>query len=291
MSTVGFIGLGTMGGRVAGRLLDHGHELYGTDRTKSKAQALIDRGLQWRSSPREVAAAADVVFSMITDDAALEAITAGPDGILAGLAGGKVYVDMSTVSPRASRELAERVEAAGARMLDAPVSGSVPQVESGTLAIFVGGSDEAFATAAPLLEELGQTVTHVGGNGQGLLVKLAVNISLAVQTLAFSEGLTLAERAGIDPKLAADTMSTSSIGSPMLKARVPLLLDLPDEAWFDVEMMHKDIRLAQEAAAELAVPLPTATAAEEMLTKATELGYGHRDLAALHEVLTKVAVA
>jgi 3-hydroxyisobutyrate dehydrogenase-like beta-hydroxyacid dehydrogenase len=291
MSTVGFIGLGTMGGRVAGRLLDHGHELYGTDRTKDKAQALIDRGLQWRSSPREVAAAADVVFSMITDDAALEAITAGPDGILAGMAEGKVYVDMSTVSPRASRELAERVEATGARMLDAPVSGSVPQVESGTLAIFVGGSDEAFATAAPLLEELGQTVTHIGANGQGLLVKLAVNISLAVQTLAFSEGLTLAERAGIDPKLAADTMSTSSIGSPMLKARVPLLLDLPEEAWFDVEMMHKDIRLAQEAAAELAVPLPTAAAAEEMLTKATELGYGHRDLAALHEVLTKVAVA
>jgi 3-hydroxyisobutyrate dehydrogenase-like beta-hydroxyacid dehydrogenase len=291
MSTVGFIGLGTMGGRVAGRLLDHGHELYGTDRTKDKAQALIDRGLQWRSSPREVAAAADVVFSMITDDAALEAITAGPDGILAGMAEGKVYVDMSTVSPRASRELAERVEATGARMLDAPVSGSVPQVESGTLAIFVGGSDEAFATAAPLLGELGQTVTHIGANGQGLLVKLAVNISLAVQTLAFSEGLTLAERAGIDPKLAADTMSTSSIGSPMLKARVPLLLDLPEEAWFDVEMMHKDIRLAQEAAAELAVPLPTAAAAEEMLTKATELGYGHRDLAALHEVLTKVAVA
>jgi 3-hydroxyisobutyrate dehydrogenase-like beta-hydroxyacid dehydrogenase len=291
MSTVGFIGLGTMGGRVAGRLLDHGHELYGTDRTKDKAQALIDRGLQWRSSPREVAAAADVVFSMITDDAALEAITAGPDGILAGMAEGKVYVDMSTVSPRASRELAERVEATGARMLDAPVSGSVPQVESGTLAIFVGGTDEAFATAAPLLGELGQTVTHIGANGQGLLVKLAVNISLAVQTLAFSEGLTLAERAGIDPKLAADTMSTSSIGSPMLKARVPLLLDLPEEAWFDVEMMHKDIRLAQEAAAELAVPLPTAAAAEEMLTKATELGYGHRDLAALHEVLTKVAVA
>jgi 3-hydroxyisobutyrate dehydrogenase-like beta-hydroxyacid dehydrogenase len=291
MSTLGFIGLGTMGGRVAGRLLDHGHELYGTDRTKDKAQALIDRGLQWRGSPREVAAAADVVFSMITDDAALEAISSGPDGILAGLADGKVYVDMSTVSPRASREVAERVESLGARMVDAPVSGSVPQVESGTLAIFVGGSDEAFATAAPLLEELGQTVTHVGSNGQGLLVKLAVNISLAVQTLAFSEGLLLAERGGIDPKLAADVMSTSSIGSPMLKARVPLLLDLPDEAWFDVAMMRKDIRLAQEAAEELTVPLPSATVAEEMLTRATELGYAHRDLAALHQVLAKVPVA
>jgi 3-hydroxyisobutyrate dehydrogenase-like beta-hydroxyacid dehydrogenase len=279
-----------MGGRVASRLLDHGHDLYGTDRTRSKVEPLIERGLHWRDSPREVTAAADVVFSMIPDDGALEAISSGPEGILAGLADGKVYVDMSTVSPRASRELAERVSGLGARMVDAPVSGSVPQVESGTLAIFVGGSDEAFATAAPLLEELGQTVTHIGPNGEGLLVKLAVNISLAVQTLAFSEGLTLAERGGIDAKLAAEVMSASSIGSPMIKARVPLLLDLPDEAWFDVAMMHKDIRLAQEAAAELAVPMPTAAAAAEMLTTATELGYAHRDLAALHEVLTKVAV-
>jgi 3-hydroxyisobutyrate dehydrogenase-like beta-hydroxyacid dehydrogenase len=288
MTTIGFVGLGTMGSRVAGRLLDHGHELYGTNRTRAKAEPLIERGLQWRASPREVTAAADVMFSMTSDGAALEAITAGPEGILAGLEDGKVYVDMSTVSPRASRELAERVNSHGAKMLDAPVSGSVPQAESGTLAIFVGGSDDAFATVAPLLGELGETVTHVGPNGQGLLVKLAVNISLAVQTLAFSEGLTLAERGGIAPKLAAETMSASSIGSPMLKARVPLLLDLPEEAWFDVAMMRKDIHLAQEAAEELSVPLPTVAAAEEMLTRAAELGYAHRDLAALHAVLKKV---
>jgi 3-hydroxyisobutyrate dehydrogenase-like beta-hydroxyacid dehydrogenase len=222
---------------------------------------------------------------MVADDAALEAITVAPNGILAGLAPGKVYVDMSTVSPQASRRRAARVSALGARMLDAPVSGSVPQAESGTLAIMVGGDPQAFAAVQPLLRELGQTVTHIGPSGQGLLLKLAINISLAVQTLAFSEGLLLAERGGVDPGLAAEVMSTSSIGSPMLKARIPLLLDLPENAWFDVELMQKDIRLARQVADELAIPLPSAAVADGMLTNARELGYAHRDLAALHEVL------
>jgi 3-hydroxyisobutyrate dehydrogenase-like beta-hydroxyacid dehydrogenase len=286
---LGFIGLGAMGSRIAGRLLDAGHRVYGTNRTASKAQPLIERGLIWRDTPREVAAAADVVFSMVADDAALEAIATAPEGILAGLAPGKVYVDMSTVSPQASRELAAPVSALGAQMLDAPVSGSIPQAESGTLAIMVGGDQQAFTAVQPLLRELGQTVTHIGPSGQGLLLKLAINISLAVQTLAFSEGLLLAERGGVDPELAAEVMSTSSIGSPMLKARIPLLLHLPEHAWFDVELMQKDIRLARHAADELAIPLPSAAAADAILTDARELGYAHRDLAALHETLARTA--
>jgi 3-hydroxyisobutyrate dehydrogenase-like beta-hydroxyacid dehydrogenase len=285
MTTIGFVGLGAMGSRIAGRLLDAGNKVYGTDLTRSHAQPLIDRGLVWRDSPREVAGGAEVVFSMVTDDAAVRAITSGLDGILAGLERGKVYVDMSTISPKTSREVAEQVRSVGAEMLDAPVSGSIPQVETGTLAIMVGGERDAFAAVEPLLRELGQTVTHVGANGQGLLLKLAINISLAVQTLAFSEGLVLAERGGIDPRLAAEVMSTSSIGSPMLKARVPLLLDLPEQAWFDITMMHKDIRLALGTAEELGMPLPSAAIADQMLTRADELGYGHRDLAALHEVV------
>jgi 3-hydroxyisobutyrate dehydrogenase-like beta-hydroxyacid dehydrogenase len=285
MSTVGFVGLGAMGSRIAGRLLDQGIEVYGTNRTKSRAQPLIERGLRWRDTPREVAFVADVVFSMVTDDQALDAVTSGPDGILAGLAAGQVYVDMSTVSPRASREVAEQVRAVGAEMLDAPVSGSIPQAESGTLAIMVGGEKQAFEEVAPLLRQLGQTVTHIGDNGQGLVLKLAINISLAVQTLAFSEGLLLAQRDGVDPQLAAKVMSTSPIGSPMLKARIPLLLDLPEQAWFDVAMMQKDVRLTREAAHELAIPLPSAAVADEMLTRARELGYEHRDIAALREVL------
>lgn len=289
MTTIGFIGLGAMGGRIANRFLDAGHRVYATNRTRAKAEPLVERGLIWLDTPREVAAAAGTVFSMVTDDGALEAIATGPDGILAGLQPEHVYVDMSTVSPHASRRLADRVSALGAQMLDAPVSGSIPQAESGTLAIMVGGEERAFAAVEPLLRELGQTVTRVGPNGQGLLLKLAINISLAVQTLAFSEGLLLAERAGVEPEVAAEVMGSSSIGSPMLKARIPLLLHLPEHAWFDVELMQKDIRLAREAADDLQIRLPSAAAADEILTEARELGYAHRDLASMHEVLARTA--
>jgi 3-hydroxyisobutyrate dehydrogenase-like beta-hydroxyacid dehydrogenase len=228
-----------------------------------------------------------VIFSMVSDDAALEAVTSGPDGILEGLAPGNLYVDMSTVSPDASRKLAERVRSLGAEMLDAPVSGSVPAAEDGSLAIMVGGEDEAFLLVEPLLRELGGTVRHVGANGQALVLKLAINISLAAQMLAFSEGVLLAERGGVDPKLAVAVMSQSAIGSPMLQARAPLVLDLPEEAWFDVQLMQKDIRLALETAHALGVPLPSAAVTDELLTRARELGYGRRDIAALFEVLAQ----
>jgi 3-hydroxyisobutyrate dehydrogenase-like beta-hydroxyacid dehydrogenase len=279
-----------MGAPIAGRLLQ-GHQVAGTNRTKDKAAGLIARGLTWRDTPREVAAAAPVVFSMVTDDAALAAITSGPDGILAGLRPGAVYVDMSTVSPQASRELAGRVRSLAASMIDAPVSGSVPSAEDGTLAIMAGGPEAAYLTVAPLLHQLGRSVTHVGGNGQGLLLKLAINISLAAQMLAFSEGVLLAQRGGIDPRLAVQAMTDSAIGSPMLKTRAPLVLDLPEQAWFDVELMHKDIRLALEAARESGIPLPSASAADSMLSTATGLGYGHRDIAAFFQVLGQIAPA
>lgn len=293
MSKIAVVGLGSMGAPIAGRLLDLqlDNQVYGTNRTRSKASKLIARGLRWRDTPREAAAAADVVISMVTDDAALAAVTEGPDGILAGLRPGSVYVDMSTVSPKTSRELAARVSAAGAAMLDAPVSGSVPAAESGSLAIMAGGPRGAFDAVEPLLRHLGGNVTHVGGNGQGLVLKLAINISLAAQMLAFSEGLLLAERGGIDPKLAAATMAGSSVGSPMLRARVPLVLDLPQRSWFDMRLMHKDIRLALAEAQESGLPTPAASAADAMLARAEELGYGHRDIAGLFEVLARHASA
>ena len=195
---------------------------------------------------------------------------------------------MSTVSPRASRGLAERVHALGAAMLDAPVSGSVSQVQTGTLTIMVGGEKDAYARVEPLLRELG-TPTHIGENGQGLVLKLAINISLAVQMLAFAEGLVLAERSGVDPKVAVEVMTASPIGSPMLKARADLVLDLPDEAWFDVGLMQKDVALALDAGRDLHVPLPSAAAADSVLTVARALGYERRDLAALFEVLAQLA--
>jgi 3-hydroxyisobutyrate dehydrogenase-like beta-hydroxyacid dehydrogenase len=277
-----------MGAPLAGRLL-RGNQVYGTNRTPAKASALIEQGLIWRDTPREVALAAQVVFSMVTDDAALAAITRGPDGILAGLRPGTVYIEMSTVSPQASRELAARVRSAGATMIDAPVSGSVPAANTGTLTIMVGGPETAFRAAEPLLRQLGSSVTHVGENGQGLLLKLAINISLAAQMLAFSEGMLLAERGGIDLGLAARAMTGSAIGSPMLRARAPLVLDLPEQAWFDVRLMHKDIRLALRAARESKVALPAASAADEVLSRAEEMGYGHRDIAGLFQVLARSA--
>ena len=171
-------------------------------------------------------------------------------------------------------------------MLDAPVSGSVPQVQSGTLTIMVGGDRDAYLRVEPVLRELG-TPTHIGPNGQGLALKLAINISLAVQMLAFAEGLLLAERDGVDPKIALDVMTQSPIGSPMLKARAPLVLDLPEDAWFDIGLMHKDIRLALGMAAELEVQLPSAEVADTVLAGAEGLGYGRRDLAALFQVLER----
>jgi 3-hydroxyisobutyrate dehydrogenase-like beta-hydroxyacid dehydrogenase len=289
MATLGFVGLGAMGGRLAGRLLDAGHVVYGTNRTAAKAEALIDRGLIWRETPREVAEASDAVFSMVTDDAAFAAITSGPDGILAGLGSCKVYVDMSTISPRVSRDFAARVRAWGAEMLEAPVSGSVPAAEDGTLMIMVGGPEDVFVLVEPILQELGANVTWIGENGSALLMKLAVNISLAEQMLAFSEGVLLAEQGGIDRALAVSVLTQSPVASPMLKSRGPLVLDLPEEAWFDVALMRKDLQLTLEAAGRLDVPLPAAALAEQLFSAAGAMGYAHRDIAVVYEVLAELA--
>jgi len=285
---IGFVGLGNMGGNMAARFLAAGYPVYGEERNHAHAEGLVHDGLQWRDTPREVADAAEIVFTSVPDDDVLDAVASGPDGILAGLAAGQIWVDMSTVSPHASRELAERVRAQGAALLDAPVSGSVPQVQTGTLTIMVGGDEHAYARVEPVLRELG-TPTRVGENGQGLVLKLAINISLAVQMLAFSEGLLLAERSGIDRGLAIEVMTQSPIGSPMLKARAGLLRELPDEAWFNVELMQKDVALALDAGRRLPVSLPSAATADQMLTVARAMGYGARDLAGLFEVLARVS--
>jgi 3-hydroxyisobutyrate dehydrogenase-like beta-hydroxyacid dehydrogenase len=290
MESIGFVGLGHMGGNMATRFLAARYSVCGTARSPERAQWLIDRGLRWLDTPRAVAEASDVVLTSLPDDAVVEAVSAGPDGLLAGLRAEMLWVDLSTVSPRISRELADRVrrDGRGAQMLDAPVSGSVPQVKSGTLTIMVGGPQDAYARVEPLLRVLG-TPTRIGENGQGLVLKLAINISLAVQMLAFSEGLLLAERDGVEVHLAADVMAGSAIGSPMLKARVPLVLDSPEESWFEVGLMHKDIRLALAASDELDTPLPSAAVADKLLERATELGYEHRDIASVFQVLARIA--
>jgi 3-hydroxyisobutyrate dehydrogenase-like beta-hydroxyacid dehydrogenase len=285
---IGFVGLGRMGGSMAGRLLAAGYSVYGMTHSRESAAQLVDEGLRWRNTPRDVAEAAEVVFTSLPDDSALQDVAVGADGMLAGLTAGKTWVDMSTVSPKASVELADRVRATGATMLDAPVSGSVPQALAGTLTIMVGGGEHAYQRVEPILRELGAP-NYIGGNGQGLVVKLAINISLAVQMLAFSEGLLLAERSGVDRQRALDVMAASAIGSPMLKARAPIVFDLPDEAWFDLGFMRKDIELALDAARRLEIPLPTAGRADEILRTARAMGFERRDLAALLQVLEQLA--
>ncbi len=289
MDRVGFVGLGVMGSRMVKRLLDAGRRVVGYNRTRAKAQWLVDLGMEWADSPRQVAEGADVVFSMVTDTKALQAVTEGPDGILAGLGPGKVYVDMSTVSPAASRALAERVRQRGAQMLDAPVSGSVVTLEEGRLSIMVGGDRDAFERVRPILQDIGPVVTHVGGNGQAVLMKVATNLSLAVQMLAFSEGLLLAERGGIPRETAVHVLLNSVIASPMLKYRGPFVLRMPEEAWFDVNMMQKDLLLALEMGRELNVPLPTTATTNEYLTAARGLGLAAYDFAVLFEVLSRLA--
>jgi len=287
MTTIGFIGLGAMGSRMAGRLLAAGHELHATNRTPAKAEPLIERGLHWQDTAREVARAADVTFSMVTDDDALRDVMKGPDGVLAGLSAGHVHIDMSTVSPNVSRDYAERARAIGAELIEAPVSGSIPAAEDGSLVIMAAGDEAAFHRVEPLLRELGSTVTYIGANGQALLLKLAVNISLGAQILALSEGVLLAERGGIDRKLAVDVIAGSAVGSPAVRARGPLILDLPKQAWFDVSLMQKDIRLALDAGIILGAPLPSTDVIDRTLTQARELGYAHRDIAAFFNTLAE----
>jgi 3-hydroxyisobutyrate dehydrogenase-like beta-hydroxyacid dehydrogenase len=281
---IGFVGLGHMGGSMALRYLAAGYPVYGTSRSRERTAGLEAQGLRWRATPREVAAAVDVVASSLPDDAALEAAASGPDGIVAGLADGKTWMELSTVSPAASRRQAQRAGERGAAMLDTPVSGSVRQVQTGTLTIMVGGPSAAYRRIEPVLREIGRP-TYIGPNGQGLVLKLAINISLAVQMLAFAEGLLLATRSGVDRDLARQVMTTSSIGSPLLKARAPLVFDLPAEAWFTLALEQKDVELARDLGRGLGVPLPTAERADEILDRARDLGYAQRDLAALVEVL------
>ena len=286
---LGYIGLGTMGGRMAARLLAKGHAVTGHNRTRSKAEWLIEKGLTWADSPRAVAEAADIFFVMVTDSRALDAVARGPDGFLEGLGPGKTVIDMSTVSPATSRALAREARERGAALVDAPVSGSVKTLEEGRLSIMVGGERLDFERVRPLLEDIGPRVTHVGGSGLAVSMKIATNLGLAVQMLAFSEAVLLAEKAGIARETAVDVLTHSVVGSPMVQYRGPFVLGMPDEAWFDVEMMQKDLRLALEMGQQTDVPLPTTEVTNEFLTAARALGFAKRDFAIIFNVLAQMS--
>jgi 3-hydroxyisobutyrate dehydrogenase len=289
MAKLGFVGLGVMGGELVNRLLTKGHSVTGYNRTRAKAEWLVKAGMHWANSPREVAAAADVVFSMVTNSAALQAIVEGPDGILAGLTPGKVYVDISTVSPEYSRAVATKVREKGADMVDSPVSGSVITLQEGKLSVMVGGRKETFEKIKPLLLDIGPKVTYVGDNGLALVMKIAANLSLAVQMLAFSEGVLLAEKSGISRTVAVEVLTNSAIASPMVKYRGPFVLELPKEAWFNVNMMQKDMLLALELGRKLDVPMPSTAVTNEFLTAARGMGLVEEDFAVVFDVLAQMA--
>ncbi|MGA7906143.1 MAG: NAD(P)-dependent oxidoreductase [Candidatus Sulfotelmatobacter sp.] len=289
MAKIGFVGLGVMGSQMVNRLLGKGHTVTGYNRTRSKAQWLMDQGMRWADSPRAVAAASDYVFAMVTNAAAIAAVTDGPEGIVAGLDAGKIFIDMSTVSPAVSRATAAKVRERGADMVDSPVSGSVITLQEGKLSVMVGGRRETFEKVMPLLLDIGPKVTYVGDNGLALAMKIATNLSLAVQMLAFSEGVLLAEKSGIAREVAVDVLTHSAVASPMVQYRGPFVLQQPEEAWFDVNMMQKDMVLAMELGRQLDVPLPTTAVSNEILTAARAMGWTKYDFACMFDVLATMS--
>src|SRR5882724_1753895 len=266
MAKVGFIGLGVMGSQMVNRLLSKGHTVTGYNRTRTKAQWLVEKGMQWADSPRAVAAASDFTFAMVTNSAAIQAVTEGPDGLLAGLTAGKTFIDMSTVSPAVSRALAAKVRALGAEMVDSPVSGSVITLQEGKLSVMVGGKKETFEKVKPLLLDIGPKVTHVGDNGLALSMKIAIAREVAV-----------------------DVLVNSAVASPMIKYRGPFVLQQPEEAWFDVNMMQKDMVLAMDLGRQLDVPLPTTAVSNEILTAARGMGWTKYDFACMFDVLAAMS--
>jgi 3-hydroxyisobutyrate dehydrogenase-like beta-hydroxyacid dehydrogenase len=289
MPTIGVVGLETMGARIAARLLSAGYEVHGYSGTPEPAEDLVAQGLILHERPQAAAGRADALFTLVADTEALRAVVDGSHGVLSGFRPDAVWVDLSTVDVAYSRELAERVDALGAKMLDAPVAGSVRSAEEGALAMFVGGDNDAYERVHPVLTHIASSITHVGRNGDGLALKLAVNLNLALQTLAFGEGVLLAESSGIEPSLAVKTLLASAMGSPMLRARGPLLLDRAEEPWLTIELLQRDLRLALDQGRDLEVPLPTTALANEIFSAARAQGRRGEDVIAVFDVLAQLA--
>jgi 3-hydroxyisobutyrate dehydrogenase-like beta-hydroxyacid dehydrogenase len=285
---IGFAGLGAMGAGIAQRLLEAGYEVVGWNRTKEKAQPLLDGGMGWAETPRDLAASVDVLFTMLTNTSAIEATAGGPDGVLAGLREGAVWADISTIAPDASVAMAERVRENGAFFLDCPVSGSPATLAAGQMSVMVGGDRAAFDRIERVLHAIGPKVTYIGPNGQAILTKVAINLALVVSVTAFAEGLALVEKAGVDRAAVVDAVLKSVIASPVLGYRAPLLVD--DTAVFaDVELQQKDLVLAQDLARRLGMAVPTCAATSEMLNAARSSERAERDfVVSVHEAYRRI---
>lgn len=285
---VGVVGLGQMGSGFAARLLSQKQEVVGWNRTKSKADALVAKGMAWTDSPRAVAEQSDLVLTMLADGAVVDRILEGENGVLAGIAG-KTLAEMSTIAPAQAKALAARVVAAGGKFLDAPVLGNHLTIEQGKLLVMVGGDEAVLEHMRAPFEKLAAKVIRVGAIGQGKSMKIALNLQLATQILSFSEGLLLAMKSGIPRDTAMQFFLGGAGASPMLQYRGPLITGQPDPAWFDCTMMQKDVKLALDLGKELGVPLPTTEVADRWLDKAREAGLSHHDFSILFFVLAQAA--
>jgi 3-hydroxyisobutyrate dehydrogenase-like beta-hydroxyacid dehydrogenase len=288
LERIGFAGLGAMGAGIAGRLHDAGYHVVVWNRTKAKADPLTAAGMAWAETPRELAGSVDVLFTMLTNTAAIEATADGPDGVLAGLRPDAVWADMSTIAPDASVALADRVSAAGAYFLDCPVSGSPATLAAGQMSVMVGGDRDAFERVEGVLHAIGPKVTYIGTNGQAILTKVAINLALVVSVTAFAEGVALVEKAGVDRAAVVDAVLKSVIASPVIGYRAPLLVD-DAEVFADVELQQKDLVLAQELARGLGMAVPTCAATSEMLNAARSARSADRDfVVSVHEAYRRI---
>src|ERR671922_2906211 len=285
---VGFAGLGAMGAGIARRLHGAGYEVVVWNRTKARADPLIEEGMGWAETPRQLAASVDVLFTMLTNTAAIEATADGPDGLLAGLRADAVWADMSTIAPDASVGLAERVRSAGAYFLDCPVSGSPATLAAGQMSVMVGGDRAAFERIEEVLHAIGPKVTYIGPNGQAILTKIAINLALVVAVTAFAEGVALVEKAGVEREAVVDAVLKSVIASPVIGYRAPLLVDDTD-VFADVELQQKDLVLAQEVARRLGMAVPTCAAASGVLNAARSSKRSDRDfVVSVHEAYRRM---
>jgi len=278
---VGFIGLGIMGGPMAQNLMEAGYELVLYNRTPEKAEEVAGDGATVVGSPREVAESCDVVVLMLPDSPQVEEIVEGEDGVLEGLKEGALIVDMSTISPVVTRELAEKIEERGASMLDAPVSGGEPGAQQGTLAIMAGGSEEDFERARPLLEVMGDAITHVGPTGAGQTAKAANQIVVAVTLEGISEALVLASKAGVAPEKILEAISGGLAGSNVMEAKKENFLEHDFEPGFRVDLHHKDLGIALATGREYGVSLPVTAIVDQMLESLKTKGRGDRDHSAI----------
>lgn len=290
MTNIGFCGLGDMGSLIVPRLIAAGHRVTGWNRTASKAKELVAQGMIWADSPRAAAAASDIVFSIVTDGAAVKAVALGADGVIAGLKPGGVHIDMSTISPAVSREVASVFRDKELIMLDAPISGSPITVAQGNASIMVGGDQAAFERVRPVLLAIGPKVTRIGANGLACQMKIAVNLLLMVEVIAFGEAVALAEKGGVARDVALDAVLKSVAASPVLGYRGPFILEggMPEKPLADVTLQQKDMLLALELARTLGSPTPLAAAANEMMNACRGLGIDHRDFVTAHEVYLRL---